>query len=517
MTISDLLTLIGILLAIIAFISERNREYVILKLSNTEITIIVVLFFHIHFLLSYQWWTDKFEFLKRTQIEGFPTPDAWAYIISISVLLYSIWKIFFGQFPLSRKKQLLSYYKKLLLRNDIPFLALLIEKYHLHQVIKYLRKKKTIKIEDETGLWQLDHQKYLKAYDKAIKGRELVYGNIIYFNIILNDAFLDNVANSNPYLFSKIIQELNEQDLKDDDFVNRYLKILMTNKNGNFFREIRNNQKLGQFDAYSIDEERPILYALFKDIKVCSINQAWRGIGEPAILEMHEEAKKEYSVLRESDREQESDTTWSFRITIAIWYFDIMVREAIRQNVNDHMWMFYYHHFVSVLISNMQELPFENSEVNRHSRNFDLIEDIFSKMMDWKDVIIKSKNNNLSKSVYDCVGQCIYEVATTDKLREEDKNYLINWIWEDLIKSFGEDDRSREIVDELISFGFDMFKRPSMLFTTDPRFIKDDSRMYLTALRTLWNNRDTPILTGAIGQRATNFKTQVIDELIPNI
>lgn len=83
MTISDLLTLIGILLAIIAFISERNREYVILKLSNTEITIIVVLFFHIHFLLSYQWWTDKFEFLKRTQIEGFPTPDAWAYRVDL--------------------------------------------------------------------------------------------------------------------------------------------------------------------------------------------------------------------------------------------------------------------------------------------------------------------------------------------------------------------------------------------------------------------------------------------------
>ena len=89
MTISDLLTLIGILLAIVAFISERNREYVILKLSNREITIIVVLFFHIHFLLSYQWWIDKFEFLKHTQIEGFPTPDAWAYIISISVFINS--------------------------------------------------------------------------------------------------------------------------------------------------------------------------------------------------------------------------------------------------------------------------------------------------------------------------------------------------------------------------------------------------------------------------------------------
>src|SRR5690606_34885697 len=143
------------------------------------------------------------------------------------------------------------------------------------------------------------------------------------------------------------------------------------------------------------------------------------------------------------------------------------------------------------------------------SRNFDLIEDVFSKMMDWKDVIIKSKNNSLSKAVYDCIGQCIYEVATTDKLREEDKNYLINWIWEDLIKSFGEDDKGRKIVEELIGFGFDMFKRPSMLFTNDPRFITDESEMYLSALQTLWNNRDTPILTGVVGQRAANFKTQV--------
>jgi hypothetical protein len=181
------------------------------------------------------------------------------------------------------------------------------------------------------------------------------------------------------------------------------------------------------------------------------------------------------------------------------------------------MWMFYYRNFVSVLISNMQELPFTNSDINRYSRNFDLIEDVFSKMMDWKDVIIKSKNNDLSKSVYDCIGQCIYELATTNKLRVEDKNYLINWVWEDLMQSFDEDDRGREIVDELIDFGFDMFKRPSMLFTTDPRFITEESEMYLSALQTLWNNRNTPILTGVFGERATNFKTQVIDVLLQNI
>ena len=513
MTISDLLTLIGILLAIIAFISERNREYIILKLSNTEINLITSLFFYIHFLLSYQWWREKIDFLACFEIIGFPTNGAWAYIISIGILSYSVWKIFYGSFPLLRKGKLLSYYKKLLLRNDIPFLAQMIEIYHLNQVIKFLIKKKTIKIDNKTGIWRFDQQEYLKEYNKVIKGRDLIFGNIIYYNIFLNEAFLDFVANSNPYLFAKVIGNLNDKELKEDDFVNRFLKILMTNKNGAFFKEIRNNQNLGQFDAYVIAPERPILYSIFNDINVCSINEAWRGVGEPAILEMHQEAKKEFSVLRESDREQESDTTWSFRITIAIWYFDIMVREAIKQDINDHMWMYYYHHFVSVIISNMPDLPFPNSESNRYSRNFDLLEQIFSKMMDWKDVIIKSKNNKHSKCVYDCIGQCIYELAITNKLRDEDKNYLINWVWEDLIKSTGEDNRSNEIVEEIIDFGFEMFKQPSMLFSSDLSYRADEGRMYLSALQYLWDKRDTPILTGIVGQRADNFKNQVIDEL----
>lgn len=513
MTISDLLTLIGILLAIIAFITERNREYIFLKLSKTEIVIIILLFLYIHFLLSYDWWREKTKLFAYFEYDGFPKSEAWGYIFSIGTLSYSIWKIFFGQFPLSRKENLLYYYKKLLLRDDIPFLAQLIEKYHIDQVINFLEKKKTIKIENETDIWQIDHQEYLKVYEKVIIGRDLIYGDNIYHKIILNESFLDNVANSNPYLFSQVIKKLNDKKLKEADFVNRFLKILMTNKNGTFFREIRNNQNLGQFEAYVIESERPILHALFKDIKVCSINEAWRGVGEPAILEMHEEAKKEYSVLRESDREQESDTTWSFRITVAIWYFDIMVREAIKQDIDNHMWMYYYQHFVSVIISNMANLPSPDAETNRYSRNFYLIEDIFSKMMAWKDVIVKSKNNKLSRCVYDCIGRCIYELAITKKLRDEDKHYLINWVWEDLIKTFGEDDRSNEIVEEILSFGIKMFKSPSTLFSPDLTYRPEESKMYLSAIEMLWDKRDTPILTGALRERASIFKNQVIDAL----
>ncbi len=408
----------------------------------------------------------------------------------------------------------MTYYQKLILRNDIAFLSQLIERYHLRQVIDYLRKKKTVKLDKPTGYWLFDSQEYQKKYDKSISTKSLIYGANVFYRIILNDTFIENVANINPYLFSSIIRELNDIEVKDDDFVNTYLKILTLNKNRDFFREVRNNQNLANFNAYRIEEDRPILFAFFNDVKVCSINQAWRGIGEQAILEMHEEAKKPYSPLRESDREQENDTLWSYRITIAIWYFDIMVRQAIVQKVNDHMWMYYYWHFTEVILSNMPDLYSDESNQNRQSRNFDLIEEIFSKMMDWKKVVIESKNNHLSKPIYDCIGQCLYELAISKKLRIEDKTYLINWVWEDLIKSFGSDEQEQAIIDEILDFGFQMFSQPTMMFSPDLRHSPEDSKAYLQSLRSLWEKRDVPILKNEIGIRAARFKLEVIDVLL---
>lgn len=400
MTISDILTLLGILIAIFAFISEKSRQYIFLKLSKTNIFFICISFTLIHLLISYGWWTQRFSILRKLEIAGYPTTGAWAYLISFCVLSLVIWRIFYGSFPLSRREKLLKYYNKLILRNDIPFLAQLIEDNHLNQILGYLRVKKSIIVPNPTGNWHIDHPKYLEIYNQITNTKPHLYGKSVYYQIILNDAFLENIANVNPYLFASIIQELNTNEVKDTYFVNSYLKILMLNKNGDFFREIKNNQNLDEHDSYAIEESRPILYALFHDIHVCEVNEAWRGIGEQAIQEMQEEAKKEFSPLRESDREQDSDTLWSYRITNAIWYFDIMIREAIVQDVQSHMYLFYYHYYVSAILDNMKDLSSENSEENRNSRNFDLIQLIFTNMMAWKKVIVNSTNSKLKEPLY---------------------------------------------------------------------------------------------------------------------
>lgn len=528
MTISDLLTLFGILLAIFAFIAERNREYVFLKLSVINIRFIIGVFIYIHFLLSYEWWLSKFSRLSLFIFEGFPSPEIWAYIISVSILIWSVWCIFDRQFPLSRKEKLISYYRKLMLRNDIPFLAQLIEDYHLKQITQYLKAKCEISIENPTDNSVFFHRNIDsdEKYLEKISQETLTYGRYIYCDFILNDIFIENVANVNPYLFSDVIAELRHSSLKEDDFVNKFLKTLVVNKNSSFFREIRGNQNFSEFKAYRIEKERPILYALFNDVNVCAINQAWRGIGDQAILEMMEESKKEYSPLRESDQEQDKDTIWTYQINIAIWYFDIMVRAAIIQKVNDNMWMFYYRNFCQAILSNMQDLPDELLEQNRKSRNFDLLEMIFTKMQDWIDVGRESGNNNLAGSVYECIRKCIGELTVSKKLRTEDKHYLINMLWEHLIQlsinkititpemtvAEKEEIEKKEIVeiaivDNLLISGFEAFRSVISFISKEQR--KD----YVELLEFLWIKRDIPILKGVYEERADKFKNEVIDKL----
>jgi len=524
MKISDLLTLVGILLAIVAFISEKNRSYVFLKFSTYQKGGLILSFLFINFLLSYEWWKEKFTWLSYFEKNGWPPASGWAYIFSICTLIFAIYKIFSRSFPLSNKENVMKYYENLLMRGDVEFLSELVQRYHLQNVKNFLKVKKTITIADDTDIWFLDDEKYEKEYSKKVKSRKLLYGESVYNRIVLDDTFIDQVANINPYLFASIICELDSEELQNYDFVNRFLKVITLNKNAAFFREIRNNQNYNTTNRvrnYLIEDTRPIIFSLFKNVEVASINQAWRGIAEQAIVEMYEEAKKGYSLLRESEIEKDEDSIWTFRIKIAIWYFDIMVRESISQNVNDHMWMFYYRHFVELILSNMEDLPFPTSDKNHSSRSFKLMEEIFSKMMDWKDVAIDSKHYSLSKSIYDCIGQCIYELVISDKLNESNKRYLINWVWEDLIKTFApynkekdnEDDiiNERAEVEKIITYGFNMFKNPStMLNFTYP---DSKTKAYIDALRNLWDMRDRPILSGLVGERADRFKAEVIDKL----
>jgi len=508
MTISDLLTIFGIILAIIALISEKNREYIFLKFSKKDIVILIGIILFIHFLISFDWVLKIFSFLNFFDCKYCPSPNGWAYIATITTLLWLLWKIYKAIFPLYNREKLLNYYEAQLLKGNFSFIADLIEKYHIDQIVEYIKEVKKIKISNATGLWHFDQQEYLKEYEKKINTTELIYGNNLLFRIIKNEEFVIKVSNIYPYFFTRIISEMDNDEVKDADFTNLFLKTLMISKNRQFFNEIKNNQNLAEFETYRIEKQRPILYSLFNNIKVAELNEVWREVGEQAILEMEAEAKKPFSPLREADREQDKDTFWSYRIYNAIWFFDIMIRQTIKENITNHMWLFYYWHFIKAILNNISNVnDYDESEIP--SRNHELIESIISKSCDWLEVIIKSKKNAISKSITTCMGECAYEIAISNKLNDQTKHYLINRQWQKIITLWGEDG-TENILEDIINDYFEALSKPIMGLD----FYYTEKIEYTRIMNLLYEKRDTPKFSSTIEQeRVVKFKETVIDSL----
>jgi hypothetical protein len=496
MTVSDLLVILTIVAALIAVISERNRTYVWLKFSVLHRVILISSFFLIHYLLAFDWFLERFPFLHSFDNNDCPTPAVWAYLVSISILIWAFYKIFEGFYPKENLNAVVNNYNQLLMKGDFVFLGELIEKYHHRDILLFLEKRKS----------ELDISKDENA-------TRLLYAANIYSRIVTNDAFLEAIVPINPRFYAPIIRSMNSKKVKSPELVNRYLKILTRTKNSFFFREIQVTLNLHEDNTYRIQTDKPILYALFHDIKVAEFNEAWRGIADEALLEIRKEALEPNSPLRYSDIEKESDTLWSYRMQNAIYYFDIMVRQAIKAGVGNHMWMYYYEHFVDAIIENMVKLPEPDSDINKKSRNFDMINTIFTNMLDWKDVVLKTKQSKLVCCIYDVIGRCMFAISTTGKLTDEDKRGIMNTVWEDLIdRTFAldhNDHKEQAIVDEITREGFKIFKKPSGLFT--PPYDRHNADAYLIALKFLWKKRDQPKLHGYAGQRADRFEHEVIN------
>jgi len=509
MTLSDLLTIFGIILAIIALISEKNREYIFLKFSKKNLIFLIAIILFVHFLISFNWFLNTFPILSFSECQYCPPSNGWAYIITIFILLWLLWKIYKAIFPLDNRERLLNYYEAQLLKGNFSFVADLIEKYHINQIVEYIKKVKEIKVNNPTGLWHFDQQEYLKEYEKKINTTELTYGNNLLFRIIKNSIFVEKIANTYPYFFTSIIIEMDNQEVKDADFTNLFLKTLFVAKNKQFFNEIRNNQNLAEFETYRIEKQRPILYSLFNNIKVAELNEVWRAVGEQAILEMEAEAKKSFSPLRETDREQDKDTIWSYRIQNAIWFFDIMIRQAIKGEITYHMWLFYYWHFTKSILKNISEVNDYEPESAIPSRNHELLESIISKSCDWIDVVIKSKKNAISKSITTCMGECVYEIAISNKLNDKTKHYLIDLQWETIITLWGEIG-TEEILENIVNDYFEALSKPIMGLD----FYSTEKIEYTRIMNLLYEKRDKPKFTSTLEQeRVVKFKETVIDTL----
>ena len=254
----ELLAMIGLVIAIIAFVSEKNREYLVLKFSNSDVLWLLLGFAFLHFLVSFDWllenWCKRLSYF--THKKGIPA-FAWAYLLTLVLIALTCYKVFFAFFPKSNKHKVINFYEKLNLNMEQPFLLNLLEKFHKKDIIDYLDKYSKVEVDVES---EFDYEKkFTEAYKKTINTNRLDYASAVYNKIILDEVFLSNVANVYPYFFTDFISKLNKKSFSNEEFINKYFSIMMKSKNHHFFREIRNTQNQGEGSKYRLEKEHKIL------------------------------------------------------------------------------------------------------------------------------------------------------------------------------------------------------------------------------------------------------------------
>jgi hypothetical protein len=216
---------------------------------------------------------------------------------------------------------------------------------------------------------------YSQAQETA---RELVRA------IFLSPRFVEALARTRPYLGLEMIRTA-KPSFERYDFAELYLKALLSDPQSVFYTEIRNNQNIIKGSRYVIPESNPLIHFFLADVHVAENMKVYKPIGD--FIESH---------LDDLARDHENDPynramgdfdeaeVWHSPVFAGTRFFDVMVKEALFQGIEWHMWLYYMPPIVERIVRNYRLCdPLPDQEAEFPIRYSYLLHQIFTCMADW--------------------------------------------------------------------------------------------------------------------------------------
>lgn len=440
--------LITLIIAIIAIINEKDRKHILLKYSKFDVILFGFCFLLINYFTYYSSFKSRDWVLKVFYFKnyGLSNPNNWGYIISMAILFYILYKIYYSFFPYRNIDKVAKLYKNLLEKGEFSFLVDLIDKYHIKDIINVIGKENSQNTRDFQSNWEIEEPTFTQKcitklntwqrnlFPKTILNRHS-YASRVLHNVINDISFIHFVSKNNPYFFTSFISYFNSENRQNfpDSLCPSYFKELINSKNywlANELRESTNND-YGQPDWFF--EENKILASILKDLSVADVNSIWQPFGDLAINEIEEERNLGMnSFLLKPYRNDE--LLWDSKIFLSVQFFKVMVLEAIKNNYNNcHFWLHYNSHFVDALLKNLEIID-DNEKRNIHH----LIKIITDNTFLWLEYYCQLDRpteqlngyepNGRYHDIIDCIGTNIYYLTGSRQYPNESKIALIKKI-----------------------------------------------------------------------------------------
>jgi hypothetical protein len=206
--------------------------------------------------------------------------------------------------------------------------------------------------------------------------------------------------------------------------------------------EVRNNQNTSTTAGYDFPPRNRLLHFLFGNAKNAERLYVWSPVAEyllfgPASPDLEENR----TLLNRPMRDFQENGQWTSPFAIGIRFFDLMVTAALVQNIQWHMWLWYFNHFTERLVDALDpHTSGMDEDAEWPTIGYFLIYEMFSAMANWirlveylppdqANVVLQNtrfahENGNIPKSAILVMALCFRKVILSENVIPRFKRYL---------------------------------------------------------------------------------------------
>lgn len=409
MDFSIILSLVGIVISIYTVADQTQKQNIRYKISSLHIILFILLFI---FLIGTLVVGEYYRTINPSpKYENDYFSLSYVVIASLSSLLILIlisilagYIIFNKQ--IIKKENLVSKMKENFYNNSFVQIINSLD-YYFNNLNKYYLpkgKKATTRQENLSRIFQ--NKDTLNKFELAknylynfINKNKISYStkfDELLQLLFLNENFIEELADRNPYFFVTILESKLQINYKEQ-FVEKFLEYLILENNYLLFFQVNNTNDIYiKTDTYKLNPENYLIYYLFKDVELANKLKVWKNIGEPALSYL-DTVNNQRCLELETDIYVEEKAGDSI-VYNSIKIFDIMLRRAIEQNASSFMRLDYYRHFIDKIARNYRCSSLDVRCLEKEFLNiYDYsIYQIFYNLISWVKI---SFNENIDYSI----------------------------------------------------------------------------------------------------------------------
>jgi hypothetical protein len=435
MSISDIITIVGLIIAIIAIISEKNRQHLWLKMRVIDYLIFATAFLLINYFVFFDpLYAAGFYLNVLMMPMGGLKSQYWSYLITMLSLFYLWYKIELSFYSSGSTQKVYRFYQNQIENGEIQFLLDLLERYHKKDMIRMINAKSS----GERFTEPYRRRSFFAKRKEQVSGliRRLFssswqnrksYASFVLGGILSDKAFLQLSANVRPYFFTDIISHFGKAQRGNfpSDLIKNFYTQLLDGKNFWLQKELKESQNADSGQPERYFDENLLIAALLRDLSVPDINEIWQAFGDVACTEIAEERLKgqESKFLSEY---RSDDSLWEYKTQYAIIFFKILIEEALaKKYVDTHFFLHYYGYITKDLLQTLRKFPIEDPE-KLSSNAHHWIETIIDHIFHWLYLANKWDDKGLYHNILDCLGSIIYDSVSSPDYGEDRKIRLLD-------------------------------------------------------------------------------------------